>query len=542
MEYKKKVEDLFRSKDSKQAWMKLKTLCGYTKKSGTMQVDDDKQFSDELNEFYARFDVQDFSKERDELVQFLKEKGDEKITLAVNETEKQLNRIKPNKAAGPDNICGRVLKICKNQLAPVLTKLFQVSLDNHQIPRLWLTSELIPVPKSNLPKIKNDLRPVALTAIVMKTFERLVLVHMRPVIKLFKDPFQFAYSEDLGVEDAVLTLTHVLHSHLDNAKTYARVLFVDFSSAFNTIQPHILMQKLIDMKMNSNLILWINEFLTNRPQYVKFNGTKSRVIILNTGAPQGCVLSAILFTIYTADCKSSSGHTIIIKYADDTVIVGLISNEDEHDYMEQVGNFTQWCEDNFLNLNVKKTKELIIDFRTGPKKAIDPLVVHDETVDIVHNYKYLGNIINDKLKVDDNVVRAYKKANQRLYFIRKLKSVHVDRTVLTLFYKSIIESVITFCITCWYGHINVCEKRLLNKIIRCAKKVGCLNVQDLQSMYKKAVDMKLLKIMENESHPLNLHFKLLPSKKRLNSIYAKNVRYKSTFVLSAIRMFNNVQY
>ena len=138
------------------------------------------------------------------------------------------------------------------------------------------------MPKNALPKIKNDLRPVALTAIIMKTFERVSLGHLKPDITPHKDPYQFAYSEGLGVDDAVLTLSHVLHSHLDNVKTHARVLFVDFSSAFNTIQPNILMQKLMDMNVNSNLILWIHEFLTNRPQYVNFNGVKSKVIILNT--------------------------------------------------------------------------------------------------------------------------------------------------------------------------------------------------------------------------------------------------------------------
>ena len=117
------------------------------------------------------------------------------------------------------------------------------------------------------------------------------------------------------------------------------------------------MKKLMDMNVNSHLILWIHEFLTNRPQYVKFNGVKSKVMIINTGAPQGCVLSAILFTIYTSDCKSSSCYTIIIKYADDTVIIGLLSNDDdETQYREEVSRFTEWCDTNFFNLNVKKTK------------------------------------------------------------------------------------------------------------------------------------------------------------------------------------------
>ena len=538
LDYKNKVEDLFRSNDSKQAWKKLKTLCGYSKKSGSLQADDDNAFANELNVFYSRFDNQDFSNERSELINVLKNKADVKITIDECDVNSQLSKIKPSKAAGPDNIGGKILKECRTQLASILTKLFQVSLDNCVIPSLWLTSELIPVPKSNLPKVKNDLRPVALTAIVMKTFERVVLCHLKPNIKCHKDPLQFAYSEDLGVDDAVLSMSHVLYSHLDNLKSYARILFVDFSSAFNTIQPHVLMKKLMNMNVNSNLIVWINEFLTNRPQYVKFNGVKSEILTLNTGAPQGCVLSAILFTVYTSECRSCSQNTVIIKYADDTVIIGLISNDDEQMYRQEVSNFTDWCHDNFLNLNVKKTKEMIIDFRKDANIAQGPLTIQNENVEIVHKYKYLGSIVDDKMKFSDNLARMYEKAKQRMYFIRKLKNVHIDKAILTMFYRSIVETVITFCITYWFGNSTVQDRKRIDSIVKCACKLGCIDIKDTKLLYNNAVSAKMTKIIKNDTHPLHMYFELLPSQRRMSSIYSRTDRYNKSFVLSAIRLYN----
>ena len=135
------------------------------------------------------------------------------------------------------------------------------------------------------------------------------------------------------VDDAVTTMIHVLCSHLDKCKTYSRVLFVDFSSAFNTIQPHLMMRKLFDMNVNSNLVAWIHSYLTLRPQYVKLNGAISDCIVTNTGAPQGCVLSPLLFTLYTNDCTSKYENCSVLKYADDTVIIGNISNNNETQYM-----------------------------------------------------------------------------------------------------------------------------------------------------------------------------------------------------------------
>jgi len=86
-------------------------------------------------------------------------------------------------------------------------------------------------------------------------------------------------------------LLNLLTKHLEGKNTHARLLFIDFSSAFNTIQPHILARRLLEYyKLNHNLVGWLLDFLTNRMQRVKVNGSFSDVLILSTGAPQGCVL------------------------------------------------------------------------------------------------------------------------------------------------------------------------------------------------------------------------------------------------------------
>ena len=123
------------------------------------------------------------------------------------------------------------------------------------------------------------------------------------------DDLQFAYSKGLGVDDAVLTVLHTLRKHVDKLGTKARLLFADFSSAFNAISLY-------------------GFRVSNRLEYVNFNGTLLDGIEINIGVPQGCVLSAVLFIIYTADCRSLSKH-VIVNYADDTVIVGLMSNEED---------------------------------------------------------------------------------------------------------------------------------------------------------------------------------------------------------------------
>jgi hypothetical protein len=313
------------------------------------------------------------------------------------------------------------------------------------VPRDWKTSEIVPVPKVKLPRVKNDLRPVALTSVLMKCLESFVKKTLCKEVSHVCDKFQFAYKPGRSVDDAILTLLDIICSHLDKAKTYSRVLFIDFSSAFNTIKPHIMLRKLWDMNVNGHLIKWIYSYLTERPQHVKLHNVTSGSLFTNTGAPQGCVLSPMLFTLYTSDCVSNFENCHVLKYADDTVIIGNISNNDTSSYLRQVEIFVDWCELNFLNLNVSKTKEMILDFR---KDTIvhNALTIKNESVCLTDKYKYLGVYIDDKLNFAENVHNLYKKCLQRVRHLRELVNIRVDREILSLFYRSIIESVLSYSI------------------------------------------------------------------------------------------------
>ena len=233
---------------------------------------------------------------------------------------------------------------------------------------------------------------------------------------------------------------------MESPKTFVRIIFIDFSSAFNTIQPHIMVEKLLSLSVNKNLVAWILDFLTNRTQYVKLNETISNLCKLNTGAPQGCVLSPTLCTLYTNDYPVKHSDTPLIKFGDDSAFRGLFTNGLDRNYIEEVHRFVKWCEENYLILNVSKTKETIIDFRRQ-KSTPTPLVINNETVEIVHTYKYLGFTVDDKLNWHEHCNELIKKINKRIYFLRKLQSFKLNNEVLYTFYCSILGSVITFGIS-----------------------------------------------------------------------------------------------
>lgn len=114
------------------------------------------------------------------------------------------------------------------------------------------------------------------------------------------------------------------------------MLFVDFNSVFNTIIPQYLVSKLGPLGLSLPMCNWILDFLTNRPRSVRVGRNTSNTFLLSTGSPQGCVLSPLVFTLMTHDCSARFNTNHIMNYADEPAVVGLIQDNEELAYREEV--------------------------------------------------------------------------------------------------------------------------------------------------------------------------------------------------------------
>ncbi len=213
--YKKRIEEHFNSSDSRRVWQGIKTITGYNSTSSTHAQSS--SFPDDLNRFFARFDCTDSSDNT------WAQQGPSPpvLTLSPHDVRRTLQHINPNKATGPDGVPGRVLKYCAGELTAVLTDLFNISLLQASVPTCLRSATIIPVPKQSAIRSLNDYRPVALTPLVMKCFERLVMGHLKNSIPPSLDHHQFAYMANRSTEDAV---SLALHTTLDQWDNYVRMI------------------------------------------------------------------------------------------------------------------------------------------------------------------------------------------------------------------------------------------------------------------------------------------------------------------------------
>ncbi|KAL0165593.1 hypothetical protein M9458_037437, partial [Cirrhinus mrigala] len=474
LNYSGKLKQQLSRNDSKSVWNGLKAITSY--KSPSPSTEASQQLADDLNEFYCRFEKQKTCLTPCTPPPNCPTAQPSTPCPSISPTVSKIcegdvckvfRKQKIRKAKGPDGVSPACLKACAVQLSTIFTLIFNRSLEMCIVPSCFKCSTIIPVPKKPKTTGLNDYRPVALTSVVMKSFERLVLAYLKDITGPLLDPLQFAYRAN---------------------RDLCKDLDVDFSSAFNTIIPDILQIKLSQLSVPTSICQWITSFLTDRQQLVRLGKLTSSTRTISTGAPQGCVLSPLLFSLYTNDCTSKDPSVKLLKFADDTTVIGLIRDGDESAYRQEIEQLSLWCSHNNLELNTLKTVEMTVDFRRKPP-ALPPLTIMNSTVALVDSFKFLGTNISQDLKWDIHIDSIVKKAQQRLYFLRQLKKFNLPQALMTQFYSAVIESVLKSDI------------RRLQRTVRTAERIIGVHLPNLQDLYVSRVKKRAGNIIQDPSHP-----------------------------------------
>ena len=263
------------------------------------------------------------------------------------------------------------------------------------------------------------------------------------------DPLQFAYRENRCTDDAAALALHFVMQHLEYPNRNTRILFVDYSSAFNTVIPQKHFDKLQLLSLDSSMCYWFLDFLLQRSQLLNERYCLQHYY-LDHWDSSGCVLSPLLYSLFTHDCVSHHSSIQFLKCVDDTTLEGLVTNSDESEYRQEVNRLVSWRDNNNLQFNASKTREMIVDFRKR-KTPLAPIIINGDSIERVDCFKCLGMIISSYLGWENITDAVVKKAQQRLFYLRQLKEFGLKREILVQLYRSAVENNLAFSICVWFG-------------------------------------------------------------------------------------------
>jgi hypothetical protein len=172
-------------------------------------------------------------------------------------------------------------------------------------------------------------------------------------------------------------------------------------------------------------------------------------------------------------------------------VVGLITNNDEAAYREEVRHLAVWCQDNNLSLNMIKIKEIIVNYRKRRTEHA-PILIDGAAVEQIESFKFLGVHITNKLSWSKHTKTVVKRARQSLFPLRKLKRLSMGHQILKRFYSCTIE---TGCITAWYDNCSASDHKAIQRVVCTAR------LPAMQDLYTRRCQRKALKIVKGSNHP-----------------------------------------
>ena len=279
-------------------------------------------------------------------------------------------QLKPKSSAGYDNISSKLLKEIADSISCPLSKIVNQYLCTGIFPSKLKLAKVIPLYKKDDEKEFGNYRPISLLSSISKVFEKVAFDQLYDYLSLHGLLFdsQYGFRKHHSTELAALELTDRIRHEMDQKKVPFAV-FLDLSKAFDTLNHGILLTKLKYYGIKDTPLDWFKSYLTQRLQYVEFDGTASSTRVIETGVPQGSMLGPLLFIIYMNDIHKVSANLKFILYADDTTITSPLCSfihggNGDISLVETLINLelckiSDWLAVNKLSLNVQKTKFMV---------------------------------------------------------------------------------------------------------------------------------------------------------------------------------------
>ena len=241
----------------------------------------------------------------------------------VNEDEvvNIIKSCKPKHSQDCDDINMYVLSKVTDQIVKPLVHIFNSSFSSGIFPSEMKTAKVIPLFKSGDRSDFSNYRPISLLSQFSKVLEQLFNFRLEQFLisNEILSNCQYGFRSRMSTVHAALELIESISTAIDNQKHCAGV-FIDLKKAFDTVNHDLLIKKLFFYGIRCTANAWLNNYLTNRNQYVIADGHSSGMRFITCGVPQGSVMGPVLFLLYINDMCNVSNLLKFVLFADATNI------------------------------------------------------------------------------------------------------------------------------------------------------------------------------------------------------------------------------
>ena len=435
------------------------------------------------------------------------------ITVSTKGVEKLLSELDCSKSIGPDEIQTLVLKNCAQQISPILSKIFQESLDTGSLPLDWRSANVTAIFKKGDRHDPNNYRPVSLTSVCSKILEH--IIHKHIVIHFEQNniltPLNHGFRKHHSCETQLITTIDDLSTSFDR-KSQVDIAILDFSKAFDKVPHKELLHKLTYYGINGSILKWITSFLCKRSMRVMVDGIASREVPVLSGVPQGTVLGPLLFLVHINDLPASVRSQVRL-FADDCLLYREIKSRDDHHILQNdLKSLERWAEKWGMKFNADKCTIL-----SQNQKSTHFYTIDKEILKSVDHHPYLGVELSSDLKWTNHISKISSRANSTLGLLkRNLKNCSQDCKRMA--YCAMVRSQLEYACTVWdpylqknINSLEAIQRRAARFITNdhqsrspgdVTKMLKQLNLNPLQERRKTKRLQMFSKIIENEVPPL----------------------------------------
>ena len=357
-------------------------------------VSDEKEQAEALNRQFQRAFSEDKSYTREEFAAKCSTPPNQFPVLdSVDITEpgvtKLLHALQPGKAPGPDGITTTILKELAEVISPILTIIFQSSLDTGILPSDWKDANVTPVFKKGEHYDPANYRPVSLTSVCCKVLEHILTSNIMTHLELhgILCHQQHGFRRKRSCETQLLEFADELVNNMAKGRQ-TDILVMDFANAFDKVNHSLLVHKLHHYGIQGKLLTWISDFLKDRRQAVVVNGIRSDFIKVQSGVPQGSVLGPCLFLVYINDLPDLLTARARL-FADDTAVYDVVeSPEDQERLQQNLDQLAEWEKRWDMVFHPEKCSTLLV---TRSRKGLPQpqYQLHGHILQTVNSVNYL---------------------------------------------------------------------------------------------------------------------------------------------------------